>query len=361
MLPVEMTVSKNLGYFLIGEPGSGKTTGAIYVANSIIAQELSSKAIDDLIDPTGAMCIAMDKHHSSTWDEMGILCIDEPMAIYEQFKLLKSEYDKRKPGTKVNRLIIFFDEIAETLDAIKTLVDEKEGKRGAGKAAVEFIQNTYRSFGTGGRKKYINFIGMNHSYNVAALGIDGYYRTCFVSLLFNDALRHYVQTSNKMMSEAKRKDLYRWACEVMDNKYICLATGAIGDKKIRHPTHHDYSEVKDGNRPMNLQQIKQLPLSIKVVDSFKVKVNGSFGGARLSDGTDFKQVDGRIELAESTILQPNNEDLVRLERIHEFWAKGERRLKVIIPAVWCDVAGVEVIDSRAFKKARSEFRRLTGK
>ncbi|MFB2834254.1 hypothetical protein [Floridanema evergladense] len=76
---------------------------------------------------------------------------------------------------------------------------------------------------------------------------------------------------------------------------------------------------------------------------------------------DFKLVDVGIELAESAILQSNNEDLVRLERIHEFGAKRERRLKVIIPAVWCDVTGAEVIDSRAFKKARSDYRRLTGK
>lgn len=51
------------------------------------------------------------------------------------------------------------------------------------------------------------------------------------------------------------------------------------------------------------------------------------------DRADFKQVDSGIELAESAILQVNNEDLVRLERIHEFWAKRERRMKVIIPTV----------------------------
>lgn len=265
LINVEDTTAKNLGYLIIGEPGSAKSTGALYVANAIITQELSQKAIDDLIDPHGAMLLAMDIHHSTSWDSAGVKVIDNPLKIYEQFKLLKDEYDCRKPGVKTNRLIIFFDEMAETLDAIETLVTEKEGTKTAGKNAAEFVQNTYRSFGTGGRKKYINFVGMNHSYNVKALGVDGYYRNCFVALLLNDAARHYVNTLTKQIPDSKKEQFYQWL-ELMDNRYIALATGAINDKLCKHPTHHDYPQIKDGNPPKNLQPIKQLPLDIKLVD-----------------------------------------------------------------------------------------------
>ncbi|MBE9229138.1 hypothetical protein IQ264_27425 [Phormidium sp. LEGE 05292] len=264
LINVEDTTAKNLGYLIIGEPGSAKSTGALYVANSIITQELSQKAVDDLIDPHGAMLLAMDIHHSTSWDDAGVKVIDSPLEIYEQFKLLKDEYDSRKPGTKTNRLIIFFDEMAETLDAIETLVADKEGKKTAGKDAVEFVQNTYRSFGTGGRKKYINFVGMNHSYNVRALGVDGYYRNCFVALLLNDAARHYINTTTKHLPDGKKEQFYQWL-ELMDNRYIALATGAINDKLCKHPTHHDYPQIKDGNPPKNLQAVKQLPLTIKLV------------------------------------------------------------------------------------------------
>ncbi|HLO87787.1 MAG TPA: hypothetical protein VK203_22655 [Nostocaceae cyanobacterium] len=264
LISVNDCVAKNLGFLVIGEPGSAKSTGALYIANAIINQELSQKGIDDLIEPDSAMLLAFDIHHSTSWDDAGIKVIDEPMEIYQQFKLLQAEYDNRKPGKKTNRLIIFFDEIAETLDRIQTAVTEIEGKKTAGTEAVSYIQSLYRSFGTGGRKKYINFIGMNHSYNVKALGIDGYYRECFVSILLNNAARHYMNVNTKHFPDGKKEQLWQWL-ELMENRYIAIATGAIDDKLLRHPTHHDYLEIKDGNPPKNLQPIKQLPLSIRLV------------------------------------------------------------------------------------------------
>lgn len=265
LISIDDCVAKNLGFLVIGEPGSAKSTGALYIANSIINQELSQKGKDDLIEPDSAMLLAFDIHHSTSWDEAGIKVIDNPMDIYQQFKYLQQEYDNRKPGTKTNRLIIFFDEMAETLDRIEVAIAEIEGTKTAGTKAVNYIQNLYRSFGTGGRKKYINFIGMNHSYNVKALGLDGYYRNCFVSILLNDACRHYVNTLNKQLPETKKEQFYEWL-ELMSNRYIALATGAIDDKLLKHPTHHDYPVIKDGNPPKNLQAIKQLPLDIRLVN-----------------------------------------------------------------------------------------------
>jgi len=264
LITIDDCVAKNLGFLVIGEPGSAKSTGALYIANAIINQELSQKGKDDLIEPDSAMLLAFDIHHSTSWDDAGIKVIDEPMEIYQQFKYLQQEYDSRKPGKKTNRLIIFFDEIAETLDRIQTAVTEIEGKKTAGTDAVSYVQSLYRSFGTGGRKKYINFIGMNHSYNVKALGIDGYYRECFVSILLNNAARHYMNVNTKHFAEGKKEQLWQWL-ELMENRYIAIATGAIDDRLLRHPTHHDYPQIKDGNPPKNLQPIKQLPLNIKLV------------------------------------------------------------------------------------------------
>lgn len=264
LISIDDCVQKNLGFLVIGEPGSAKSTGALYIANAIINQELSQKGIDDLIVPDSAMLLAFDIHHSTSWDDAGIKVIDNPLDIYQQFKYLQTEYDNRKPGNKTNRLIIFFDEMAETLDRIEVAVAEKEGTKKAGSDAVSYIQNLYRSFGTGGRKKYINFVGMNHSYNVKALGIDGYYRNCFVSILLNDACRHYINTTTKHLPEGKKEQFWDWL-ELMSNRYIALATGAIDDRLLKHPTHHDYPQIKDGNPPKNLQPVKQLPLDIKLV------------------------------------------------------------------------------------------------
>jgi hypothetical protein len=264
LITIDDCVAKNLGFLVIGEPGSAKSTGALSIANAIITQELSQKGKDDLIEPDSAMLLAFDIHHSTSWDNAGITVIDEPLKIYEQFKLLQAEYDSRKPGKKTNRLIIFFDEIAETLDRIETAITEIEGTKTAGSKAVSYIQNLYRSFGTGGRKKYINFIGMNHSYNTKALGIDGYYRNCFVSILLNDACRHFVNTTTKHLPESRKEQFYEWL-ELMSNRYIGLATGAIDDRLMKHPTHHDYPQIKDGNPPLNLKSIKQLPLDIELV------------------------------------------------------------------------------------------------
>jgi len=263
LISIDDCVQKNLGFLVIGEPGSAKSTGALYIANAIINQELSQKGIDDLIEPDSAMLLAFDIHHSTSWDDAGIKVIDNPLDIYQQFKYLQTEYDNRKPGNKTNRLIIFFDEMAETLDRIEVAVAEKEGTKKAGSDAVSYIQNLYRSFGTGGRKKYINFIGMNHSYNVKALGIDGYYRECFVSILLNNAARHYLNINNKHFPDGKKENFWQWL-ELMDNRYIAIATGAIDDRLLKHPTHHDYPAIKDGNPPKNLQPIKQLPLNIRL-------------------------------------------------------------------------------------------------
>ena len=59
------------------------------------------------------------------------------------------------------------------------------------------------------------------------------------------------------------------------------------------------------------------------------------------------------------------EDLARLEKIHELWAAGEKRITKIIPQVWADIRGDKSpqkwVKSRGYRKCREEYRRLTGK
>lgn len=78
-----------------------------------------------------------------------------------------------------------------------------------------------------------------------------------------------------------------------------------------------------------------------------------------TDGT-LKQGFEEWTLADETPSQTNRSDEDRLREIRKFKASGETRLRVIIPAVWNDFEGVEVIDYRAYKKARNEYKRLTG-
>ena len=64
-------------------------------------------------------------------------------------------------------------------------------------------------------------------------------------------------------------------------------------------------------------------------------------------------------------LNSSFQDLVRLEKIYELWAKGEKRITIIVPQVWADIRGDKPpkkwVSSRAYRKCREEYRKLTGK
>ncbi|AFZ15710.1 hypothetical protein Cri9333_4954 (plasmid) [Crinalium epipsammum PCC 9333] len=46
--------------------------------------------------------------------------------------------------------------------------------------------------------------------------------------------------------------------------YPAIVEGAIVPSLLKHPTHHAYKKMFDGDIPQNLEPIKQLPLSIKI-------------------------------------------------------------------------------------------------
>jgi hypothetical protein len=56
-----------------------------------------------------------------------------------------------------------------------------------------------------------------------------------------------------------------------------------------------------------------------------------------------------------------SKDEDRLEAIRLLWFEGKRSLKDIIHVVWSDIEGVENYGSRQWRRAREEYRRLTGK
>jgi hypothetical protein len=63
-------------------------------------------------------------------------------------------------------------------------------------------------------------------------------------------------------------------------------------------------------------------------------------------------------LADSDLSE---DDAKRLEHIKQLWDEGRETLKEIVGEVWSDISGVDKYSSRAWKKAREEYRRLTGK
>ena len=55
------------------------------------------------------------------------------------------------------------------------------------------------------------------------------------------------------------------------------------------------------------------------------------------------------------------DDRRRLAMIEALWAEGKVSLKEVIGVVWRDAPGVSKYNSRAWKRAREEYRRLTGR
>jgi hypothetical protein len=49
------------------------------------------------------------------------------------------------------------------------------------------------------------------------------------------------------------------------NDYPAIVEGASVPSLLKHPTHHNYKKMSDGDIPQNLEPIKQLPLSIPVM------------------------------------------------------------------------------------------------
>ena len=251
------------------------------------------------------------------------------------------------------------------------------------KREIIFSRYLVKSLASGGRKFGINLILINHSFNCTALKIDSNHRNNFVGIFLNEAADNYVSRAGYANQKVKE-----WVIKTRVNKYRAVITGAMKDSPILHPTHHDYAKVEDGQKSKLLIELVPSELTIKAVSNGVIVPSGTSYNQPSVNCT-IHQADGLVEgskplsVEDCTSVQiPNNppknpdlegmekadgltefspEDLERLEQIHDFWAQGERRLKIIIPAVWGDIDGTEKLYSRAYRKCREEYRRLTGK
>ena len=335
----------------------------------------------------------------------------EPLAILNQLHLLHDEYTSREQGRKGNRLVIVFDEFEETLGKIEEHLFNNSAESKEIKRELNFIRYFVRSLASGGRKFGINLILINHSFNCKALKIDSNHRNNFVGIFLNEAADNYVSRAGYSNQKVKE-----WVIKTRANKYRAVITGAMKDSPILHPTHHDYHKVEDGQKSKLLLELTPSELTIKVVklgvikstktqnDEFSAnspfnklysteskagkgleEFSGKFSG-EVSSNSPSESVENPqtklnqefsglsvpdyppknpeiIEIDQGENLAP--EDLARLEKIHELWAAGEKRITKIIPQVWADIRGNKPpekwVKSRGYRKCREEYRKLTGK
>ena len=378
-------VKKNLGFLLSGEPGSGKTSVALALIKAFQDKPLNKREKEYFPNPEALEIIALDIHAQAnpSWQEHNLFVVYEPLAILNQLHLLHDEYTAREQGRKGHRLVIVFDEFEETLGKIEEHLFNSSAESKEIKRELNFIRYFVRSLASGGRKFGINLILINHSFNCTALKIDSNHRNNFVGIFLNEAADNYVSRAG--YANQKVKD---WVTKTRANKYRAVITGAMKDSPILHPTHHDYVKVEDGQKSKLLIELALSELTIKLVSNGVILPSGELYNQPSANCT-IHQAEGLAEGSKplpvencTTVQIPSNppknpdlegmekadgltefspEDLERLEQIHDFWAQGERRLKIIIPAVWDDIDGVEKLYSRTYRKCREEYRRLTGK
>ena len=331
----------------------------------------------------------------------------EPLAILNQLHLLHDEYTAREQGRKGNRLVIVFDEFEESLGKFEEHLFNNNAESKEIKRELNFIRYFVRSLASGGRKFGINLILINHSFNCTALKIDSNHRNNFVGIFLNEAADNYVSRAGYSNQKVKE-----WVIKTRVNKYRAVITGAMKDSPILHPTHHDYNKVEDGQKSKLMIELVPSKLTIKVVklgviksaktqnDKFSAnsplnkldstenksgkgleEFSGKFSSNSPLESVDNPQTQLNQELSGLSVpdYPPKNpkitgidqgdnlapEDLARLEKIHELWAVGEKRITRIIPQVWVDIRGDKSpqkwVKSRAYRKCREEYRRLTGK
>jgi hypothetical protein len=253
LLTIDDCVDKNKGFFLCGDSGSGKTSSACYIAQKLANKQPSTKEQKDLINPNGAECIVLDLHNNPIWHELELQVIHEPEKILAQLNIIREEYVARKSGKKGNRLIVFLDEVGELLAEVSRIGDSAKEK----KENHQLVVDTIQTLSSGGRKFYINLIAMNQSKNVSAIGIDGSYRNNFILVLLCAEARKY---SELKWQQSDPRSVY-----VNATAYPAIVEGAMPTSLLKHPTHHAYKKMVDGDVPQNLEPIKQLPLSIALV------------------------------------------------------------------------------------------------
>ena len=364
--------NKKLGFFLAGGSGSGKTTSSLFIAEAIANLKPTQEDLVRFKEPRKLEAIAIDVHandpsNARSWDTLGIAVVWKPEAILKQLNYLEDEFEARKAGRKANRILIFFDEYGETYKALKRLFINRGDSVTAINRELSRIAGFIVALATGGARKFgMVPIIMNQTWNCNKLKMDASERNNFVGIYLNKLAFTYAHNA-----KVKDKDTLALMEENQDN-YLALVSGGYPDSFMPHPAFPGKPLSQIGVPPERMPEVNLEFPTMMVVDHGVRYPDGyrdSTDGGRMADG----KADGSKSLSdrefsnssgfslEKILNSQTDEDTVRLEKIHDFWASGEQRLSIIIPSVWSDFPGAGKVDSRAYKKCREEYRRLTGK
>ena len=334
------TVKIGLGYLVSGESGSGKTSTGL-----VIAQELIHVYAHETNNPETIEAMLLDVHANKNpvWRELGINRIySSPADILAAFEWIHDEYQSRKAGGRCNRLIIFIDEISEMFVELQAYLIATGASAGEASRQLTLISKQLISLGTGGRKYAITPIIFNQSPNCRELQMDAKQRDNFVAVYLNsvaDKFAHSPACTNPACS--------KWL-STRTNQYRAILSGAANDSPILHPTHHDYPQIQNEQPPLtsilvrfddegNSEEVSKSNLDV-VIPDFAPRLPVFEG----------------VESEEQLFSQ---DDLEKIEQIHDLWATGETGIFSIICTVWEPVKK----GSRKYREYREEYRRLTGK
>ena len=211
-----------VGFLICGNSGSAKSSLATWLAGHLTQNQPMA-------------VIALDPHFNDCWKLSGIKSIGKIQQIEATLMWLLEELDARcdRKGDGLplgDPMFIICDELNAALERFEN---------------PKVINSTLKRLGSEGRKFGLNFCGLNQSSNAEALGIDAKYRSNYALILLGQSARTHAKLGKYLTDVA----------------YPCIVTGSIADAIAIHPTHGNYQFFKkQGNPPMNLQKINQLPL-----------------------------------------------------------------------------------------------------
>lgn len=232
-----------VGIMVVGNSGSGKTSVALWIAGWLTKDE-------------PAQIIALDPHANVNilWKELGLYTISEFRLIQRQLELLLALLDYRRGLTKeqvdAEPLVIAF---ADELSACIKQFDDPD-----------VVSEALERLGCEGRKYKIVFIALNQSINVK----DN--KDTSAAMLANYLIIRLCAIARQLARQWKKEDPRRKHVEETD--YSCVVCGSAEAQVAIHPTHHSYKKYKKkGNKPKNLLNINQLPLTIELASPDDIK------------------------------------------------------------------------------------------
>lgn len=234
LVSLDSVRKSSTGFFLVGNSGAAKSSAGMYLAGSLTEEEPAEVLV---LDPHGKL------NFQKLWGRSNLPYISDVDLILEQLHLLEDELDRRldTEDEEFTPVIILVDEVSSLFERL-----DKEG--------IKQVSKLLKRLGSEGRKYRMTLICVLHSNNCAAIGIDSKQRTNYTQVVCGDIVSLYVK--NDWTDKDPRK---AW---VSEKAYPCLIVKGADLKLAKHPTHHDYAVVEEGNAPKNLKPVRQRELTI---------------------------------------------------------------------------------------------------